>query len=112
MEITTDRPKQSRISLEHWKTKEYNDAIRVCTVFGLEFKNLFEEPLRQGDKVDARTIIIWILLKGYELKETPIARRMGLDRSSIYFHRKRFLNLYQVDKVFRGKCAILGVHPD
>lgn len=53
MEITTDRPKQSRISLEHWKTREYNDAIRVCTVFGLEFKNLYEEPLRQEDKVDA-----------------------------------------------------------
>jgi len=97
-----------KISLRYWTCPQRNDALKVCNVFGIDFKDLFQKPMGIIPKPDVRSVIVWMLLKKYGVKHMMIAKMLGIDRTSVYFFRNRFKQYLEVDKEFRDKCELLG----
>lgn len=110
-EPSTGLKSVNKIDLEPWTNRQYNDALKVCNVFGIEFIELFREPWRAAPKPDIRTVITQMLSERHGLKDRPISDHLKINRSTVLYHKKRFERLFKVDKEFRSKCLMLNVEP-
>lgn len=94
-----------------WNFYHYEKFVEICKELGLEFINLFESPLRGGNKPDARCLIAQYLTVEEGMKDKLASKYLGVDRSTIPFHREKFRILYESDKPFREKCIKLDIKP-
>lgn len=90
----------NKIDLEPWTNRQYNDALKVCNVFGIEFKELFREPWRAAPKPDIRTVITQMLSERHGLKDRPISDHLKINRPTVLYHKKRFERLSKLTKSF------------
>ncbi|HZJ80489.1 MAG TPA: hypothetical protein VFC69_07940 [Dysgonamonadaceae bacterium] len=87
----------------------FNDVLRVCKVFGIDFIDLFKVEGYNWNEADARTVIAYLLSTRYGLKDAHIGKILNRHRTSIIEANKRFMRYHEVDKPFREKCDLLKI---